>query len=1025
MPATSSPPKAPKHQRPAACRGCALDSKAHGFVSPSGPENAPILLLGEAPGYEEAATGIPFIGAAGSMLERILRRNNQQRGAYRVGNVLSCVPPAMELRGAAYELSAIDHCRVHRDPLLAEPHRVIMALGATPLKTLLGLHGHDRVRVEEFHGTVHPLPSGQFVVPSFHPSFLQRGAHNLIGTVSFDLQVALEVARGEWQPEPIDLVLDPPVAWFGRWAEDYLAAAAHDPEGVALSCDMETPDKAGGKPENELGPDDASYQIDRWNFCCHPDQGVTVPNDPAYWPWIKALLESAGWKYWWNGSGYDWARCAAAGAALHSRWQLDLMLGAHVLQSDVPLGLGFWAPFYSKFGAWKHLSGSDPIQYACIDGPQTQRCGYGIVGDLVAQGQWRAFYEDCHLLYHEVLKPAMDVGVLIDRPELERFHEDLAVKQRRLLHEIQACIPDELRPLTHETSKAPAAGVLHPEARTHTLRGILKKEAPDPLKQDLYALTAQRVERLVIRQVNVCATCGAQQISKTHRCKDANGKIDPTQIPVISLQPVSVVRWFWQEPFNPDSSPQILGYLKFRGHKPGKDKHTRKDSADRETLKRLLKSTKDPFYDALLKYKAVKKVDSTYAVPTLRRIAKDPEGRIHPIPTFRPSTSRLSYVSPNITNVVTDKRGGKDNLAAGFRKAIVAAPGCRLLEVDFSGIEAVQTGWFARDPNYVRLAGLGVHAYLASHLLKRPADLSWSDTDLTAYFKELKDANALVYDQAKRTVHGSNYGLTPYGMAETFPDLYPDMQAAEKVQRVYFEICPTLQTWHHALQQQAYDTGSLGGPGAVMRCPDNACYGKKYSGPSPWPHPFQYRHWFWSVLAYKPITEKQRLWREKRRRLCVEIQGRWFAVDPGDDAKKVIAFYPQSTAAGVLKRSMRALFLPESPSYIGDAYFGRTPLRAPIHDSLLLEIPVRMWDQVYEKVCLEMLRPIQEQPLPVEWNMGEYLTVGVEAKAGRNWLDVETIAVPGLGDLGLGGDGLVWAEEEEEIEMFAEMGTVA
>ena len=187
------------------------------------------------------------------------------------------------------------------------------------------------------------------------------------------------------------------------------------------------------------------------------------------------------------------------------------MLAAHILQSDVPLGLGFWAPFYSRYKAWKHLSGSDPEMYACIDGPQTQRTGYGIIGDLVRQGQWRAFEEDCHELYYQTLKPAQQVGILIDQPALQTFHEDLEAKQRRLLHEIQGCVPDSVRPLTGETAKEPVPGVLHTMARTHTLRGVPKVDAPDPIKQDLYALAAVRVKLEVTRVVNVCQTCGADR----------------------------------------------------------------------------------------------------------------------------------------------------------------------------------------------------------------------------------------------------------------------------------------------------------------------------------------------------------------------------------------------------------------------------------------------------------------------------------------------------------------------------------
>src|SRR5688572_12216960 len=143
-PAQARPTKGTK---PSECTGCSLHDRGHGFVPPSGPENSAILWMGEAPGYDEAAIGMPFVGAAGSMFERILRRNRQDRKAYRVGNILQCVPPNMLLEGMPWQHTAIQHCSVHRDTLLREPHKVIMASGATAIKTLLNLHGHDRIRV--------------------------------------------------------------------------------------------------------------------------------------------------------------------------------------------------------------------------------------------------------------------------------------------------------------------------------------------------------------------------------------------------------------------------------------------------------------------------------------------------------------------------------------------------------------------------------------------------------------------------------------------------------------------------------------------------------------------------------------------------------------------------------------------------------------------------------------------------------------------------------------------------------------
>lgn len=1029
---TAPAPRPPFGAKPSACVGCSLHQRGHGFVAPEGPNNAPILLIGEAPGFDEAAMGRPFVGAAGSMLERILRRNRLARGMFKIGNVLQCVPPQMLLEGQPYQYSAIEHCRVHREVLLQGQHPVVLALGGTAIRTLLGLHGHPKVRVEEFHGTVHDDMEGRYkVVCSFHTSFLQRGAHNLIGTVSFDLQVALELARGEWQPQPIDLVIDPSPEWFEAWVWQLEQAALQDPDGMAIAEDIETPDKAGGKPENELGPDDDSYQILRCNFSCHPDQGVTVPYEGKFIPLIHRVWAIKCRHYWWNGSGYDWDRVNAAtgGTVLDPWWQYDMMLGAHVIQSDVPLGLGFWAPFYSQFGAWKYKSETDKEWYACVDGPQTWRAGTGILGDLIEGGQWRAFEEDCHELYHAALKPAQTVGILINKPELEKFHGDLAEKQLEKIQEMQQYVPEALRPLTGEVTKKPAEVTLHPAARTMTLRGLPKKDQPDPIKAVLYQ-TAIRVERTVERLVTVCKTCGEVGVHKKHRCKRGDGKIDQEKVPEIVAERRPVVRWFWQEPFNPDSPQQMMTYIKTAGHRPGKSKQTRKDSADRETLIRLAKSTKDPFYQTNLDYRAIKKVDSTYAVPTLRRIEQDPEGRLHPIPTFRPSTMRLSYISPNITNVVADKDKRK-NLAAGFRRCMVAGPGCRLLEVDYAGIEAVETGWYARYPAYIRLARLGVHAYLASHLLGRPADLGWSDHDLTAYFKELKQTEPWIYDQAKRCVHGTNYGLTPYGMAATFPEIYPDLKAAQKVQDLYFSICPALPTWHHALRQRAYDAGWLGGPGEVLRADSPQIYTDYlknplgYGGPPWWSHPFQYKHHFWSVLAYKPISEAQRMRRVKARKQVAEINGRWFAVDWGEDSKRVIALFPQSTAAGVLKRSIRALFTPGRESYIGDAYYGRTPLRAPIHDSLLLEVPDRSWDRVVEAVAREMLRPVVEQPLPASWQMGAYLTVGVDAKVGHNWMDVEGLKLPRMAELGLSNEETYFGTEESDEEDAQEMRVVA
>ena len=135
----------------------------------------------------------------------------------------------------------------------------------------------------------------------------------------------------------------------------------------------------------------------------------------------------------------------------------DLPWGCHLLQSDLPLSLGFWAPFYSRFGidyagsmlgAWKHLAGSDEILYAACDGPQTLRVGFGSVGDLVAGGLWPTFLRHVHTLMQRVLQPAHVIGIQADRPALLAFEADLTQKASALQAQIQAHVPERVKPLT-------------------------------------------------------------------------------------------------------------------------------------------------------------------------------------------------------------------------------------------------------------------------------------------------------------------------------------------------------------------------------------------------------------------------------------------------------------------------------------------------------------------------------------------------------------------------------------------------
>ena len=332
--------------------------------------------------------------------------------------------------------------------------------------------------------------------------------------------------------------------------------------------------------------------------------------------------------------------------------------------------------------------------------------------------------------------------------------------------------------------------------------------------------------------------------------------------------------------------------------------------------------------------------------------------------------------------------------------------GCTLLEVDFAAIEAKLTGYCARLPEVIRLAGLGIHGALASHILGRPYDPTAPDADLKALFEAIKESDFPIYDRAKRAVYGDFYGQTAYGMMMTFPQSFPTLKIATQFKKTLHTMAPGIPAWQNQVRERAYQQNFLGGPGD---------------------HPFGYKHHFWAVLGFRGIPEHIYRKRQQSHEPCSTIQGKYYAVVLGEDAKRCVAFYPQSIAAAILKEALLRLFEPDSPSYIGDAYFGRTPLRAPIHDSGLFEIPNRCFDRVLEKVVREMTKAVPE--LPLDWvsaedkvrlNLGSHLAIGVAAKAGKDWHAMEKLKLPELSE----DEGVNFPMEDLDEEDFDSMRTV-
>jgi len=117
------------------CRECHLSDNRTNFVFGAGDPNADIILVGEAPGIEEDSKGVPFIGKAGKLLDKILSaiKMNRFNGVF-ILNVLKCKTP----NNRDPLPSEVEKCRpyLQKQINIIKP-KLIVALGKVAGKTLM------------------------------------------------------------------------------------------------------------------------------------------------------------------------------------------------------------------------------------------------------------------------------------------------------------------------------------------------------------------------------------------------------------------------------------------------------------------------------------------------------------------------------------------------------------------------------------------------------------------------------------------------------------------------------------------------------------------------------------------------------------------------------------------------------------------------------------------------------------------------------------------------------------------------
>jgi uracil-DNA glycosylase family 4 len=312
-------------------------------VGGSGNYKSRIMLIGEAPGANEAETGRVFSGRAGQLLDLKLSEAGLDRDEVYVTNVVKCRPPD----NRKPERPEWEACRkyLEREVRAVRP-RFVLLLGNAALQTVARKSGITKQRGVRLD-VKDPTWRGAQVMATIHPAYVLRNPGQ-DSVFSEDIRRFARLIRGDFQVVPVGAkyVGDVPAL---RRLKAYLLSL---PSGTVVAYDVEN----RSRPWHEA----------EWAIVC---LGLSVTGGASYvvplghpespfrrrWKdvlrYLKPALERKDLKYTGQNAKHD--NQQLAGAQVFMDHSFDIMLAAHLLDENRPKNLGFLSQAYLGADVYK------------------------------------------------------------------------------------------------------------------------------------------------------------------------------------------------------------------------------------------------------------------------------------------------------------------------------------------------------------------------------------------------------------------------------------------------------------------------------------------------------------------------------------------------------------------------------------------------------------------------------------------------------------------------------------------------
>jgi uracil-DNA glycosylase len=172
------------------CDRCGLGATRTNAVIFRGNPQAKLMIIGEGPGQNEDETGLPFVGKAGQLLDKILGAVNLTENEVVIVNIVKCRPP--DNRAPTDEEMKACTPYLQEQIRMVDP-KIILLVGATAVKGLTG----DKRGITKIRGQWMEW-EGRWCMPMFHPAYLLRNQSKEKGSPKWLTWQDIQTVKTKW-----------------------------------------------------------------------------------------------------------------------------------------------------------------------------------------------------------------------------------------------------------------------------------------------------------------------------------------------------------------------------------------------------------------------------------------------------------------------------------------------------------------------------------------------------------------------------------------------------------------------------------------------------------------------------------------------------------------------------------------------------------------------------------------------------------------------------------------------------------